>query len=203
MPTRETARSVTSGWPPAPRMSPRSARTDDTSRSSPSTSDGSTTDGAQATCQPSSASFSSAAASYSHVADVRSHVQCSVATAVEPVCSTPAVSTRGVAEPISCVIRSYDAWAVVAVSLVNATFDRSLAVNPDASAVSGVLGVRLVGRVVATGVAGAPGGPDDEGDGHSESRRPEVASCRPLYRVAGTRPPLIELVEMSAAGDRG
>ena len=93
-------------------------------------------DGAQATCQPSSANFSSASASYSHVAEVRSHVQCSVATAVEPVCSTPAVSTRSVAESISCVIRSYDAWAVVAVSLVNTTFDRSLAVNPDASAVA-------------------------------------------------------------------
>ena len=67
---------------------------------------------------------------------MRSHVQCSVATAVEPVCLTPAVSTRSFAESISCVIRSYDAWAVVAVSLVKATFDRSLAVSPDASAVA-------------------------------------------------------------------
>ena len=94
------------------------------------------TDGAQATCQPSSANFSSASASYSQFAEVRSHVQCSVATAVEPVCSTPAVSTWSVAASISCVIRSYDACAVVAVSLVNTTFDRSLAVNPDASAVA-------------------------------------------------------------------
>ena len=42
MPTRDTCRSVTSGWPPAPRMSPRSASTAETPRFSPSTSDGST-----------------------------------------------------------------------------------------------------------------------------------------------------------------
>ena len=180
MPTRDTCRSVTICCPPAPRMSPRSASTDDTSRFSPSTSDGSTTDGAQATCQPSSANLSSASASYSQFAEVRSHVQCRVATAVEPVCLTPSVSTRSVAESISCVIRSYDAWAVVAVSRVNATLDRSLAVSPEASAVAASWGSGSSDESLPPESPVHPAATTARARSGRE-RRPEVASCRPLY----------------------
>ena len=53
MPNRVTGRSVTSRWPPAPRMSARSAETVSRLRVPPVRSDGSTTDGSQATCHSS------------------------------------------------------------------------------------------------------------------------------------------------------
>ena len=144
------------------------------------------TDGAQATCQPSSANFSSASASYSHVAEVRSQVQCSVATAVEPVCLTPAVSTWSCAASISCVIRSYDAWAVVAVSLVSATFDRSLAVNPDASAVAASWGSGSSDESSPPESPVHPAAPTTRAMARVRAAA-EVASCRQLYRPPPSR----------------
>ena len=140
-------------------------------------------DGAQATCHPSSANFSSASASYSHVAEVRSHVQCSVATAVEPVRSTPAVSTRTVAEPSSWVIRSYDACARRRRVRGEGDLGQVLGGQPGGERGGGVLRVRLVGSPPSSLESPVqPATPRDEGEG--ERRRPEVASCRPLYRAA-------------------
>ena len=85
MPTRDTGRSVTIGWPPAPRMSPRSASTeDDVERLArrPGSARRPTAPRPPAT-RPRRTS-ARAGASYSQVAEVRSQVQCSVAVGRRP-----------------------------------------------------------------------------------------------------------------------
>ena len=109
MPNRTTGRSVTSGSPPAPRMSPRSGSTVVLSSDSPSASVGSTRLGVQVACQASPSSASDIVDSYSHVWSPSVHVQASVASAFSLSSVTSATSTSGSTSPSPATIASYSA----------------------------------------------------------------------------------------------
>ena len=182
-PTRETRRSVTSGCPPAPRMSPRSASTEETSRFSPSTSDGSI-DRRRPGHLP--AVVGELQLGLGVVLPRRRRSGPTSSAASPPRWNRSARPRRcrpgRFAEPISCVIRSYDAWAVVAVSAVKATFDRSFAVSPDASAVAASCGSGCVGRSPSSLESPVQPATPRTRTSVRAAARDLVASCRPLYR---------------------
>ena len=97
------------------------------------------------------------------------------------------MSTVSRAAPSSWVIRSYDACAVVAVSGVKATLDRSLAVSPDASAVAASWGSGSSGFVVVPESPVQPATPRTRASVRAAARD-LVAHADHLYRPPPSRP---------------
>src|SRR5699024_2264250 len=133
IPNRNTGRAVTSVFPPAPRISPRSASRRSASSTSPSSSDGSAMLGANSTFQSSARCRRVAEDSYVQLRWSNRQVCDNVATATSPLSVTSETSTSCGVSPIRATRSSYFfcAWAVCIV--VNPTCDRSPEASPSAS----------------------------------------------------------------------